>query len=373
MPAREQPKPATEQANPTTGVRRQVGQQTPAAPPAPSLAAALSGDADLLQLQRVVGNRAVARLIESSELDQRMLPISVSVIPPPAPAGPMPLQRAKADVTYKVGAGGVQSIVGEAVGQGAIGGQTHSEQRIWARVRDPIVTGLGTRGAHVRVNFAVDTTICHLCSPWFENTVWTTLNNTAQARGSTFELTVTVGGNTVTVDGTDTIWPPEVADADTFDRLSEYDRAVRFFTDNRDQEGNLLGGQLDGHVKLQADQLMDVVSDYQLVGDDVEQTLDAATNDVIRVQSVRYEVPEDADEDRTIEEIMHEKLDVITVYDVISSGRLTVPEIDVSVSMKHGKEEWYRELRRRIVEWLEDEIEDRLYDYRKQKPNPHMG
>lgn len=307
------------------------------------------GPADIIRLQRAVGNRAVGALLKLSG----------------PPVGARSIQRAKADIVYERTGAGPQTVPGTAVGQGAVGGQTHSEQLVWKTTERAIMTALGTAGTNVAVEFLVDTTVCGRCSPWFEDTVWVALRDRARDAGSTFTLDVTVDGASVRVEGPSTIWPPEIADVHAFGRLSDYERAVRFLNEDRDvTSGRIMHEAHSGYVKIQSAQLQAMVRDHQIATDRIDAALVAGRRAAIGGQAVAFELPHGATMAAGFGTIGG--LDAITLLDVLASGRMYVPDVnDLAGDTWNAKrEEWYRELQRNVTAWMEEEIQDRFDDYR---------
>lgn len=279
----------------------------------------------ILRMQHTLGNRATSSILA--------------------------LQRAKADVRYQVTGAGPQLVVGPAVGQGGVGGQTHSEQRVWASARTAILAALGTPGAALRIDFDVDTTVCHLCAPWFEQTVWPALN-AARGAGSTFQLFVNVGGGSVPVTGGTTIWTREVADVATFDRLPEYDRAVRLLNENRTAGGALEDEDLSEHVTMQSDALQAVVNTYGGVGARILTARDTGRGRAIVGQAPAFQVSQ---------AVMTRDLSAIDLFEIIKSARFTIPEFNTGGNRVQAQTAWYRLMEDAFQGWMEEKIQE-LYE-----------
>lgn len=315
---------------------------------------AVNDDARLERESDVMGRRAASvgrgerRSIKSAPIDS-IVSLSNG-----------PIQRAQADVNYRIDGGGVQNVQGEAVGQGAVGGQTHSEQRVWEGIEDVLTTALG-QGRNVNVTFSVDTTICHLCSPWFENTVWVALNNANN--GGTFHLFVEVGGAQVEVVGNNTIWPNEIADAPTWNRLGEFERMDRFLTDNRDKDGERQEGELSNHVASLFNDLKEQMAIGQITEADVEQCLAMAKTDACRVQVAAYNfrTHQGAEDPNAMEATMNE----IDLFEVMSSGRLgATPDFSYDGGLEIGQNNWRQTLTYYFQGWLENWIDENLEERR---------
>jgi hypothetical protein len=302
----------------------------------------------------------------------RDLVVSIDVQAPRRMGGP-PLQRATADIDYKIAARPVAHQAGVVVGLGGVGGQTHSEQRTWANVSGTVLGALRA-GSTVAITFSVDEKICHLCSPWFETTLWTQLTTAATLGNATFTLAAIVGGETVAVEGTNTIWPPEVADAPTFDRLKPVERTLRLLGENRDAEGNKLGAAPDEHAAAQIGNLRTAVDRHQPNAAGEEDDDDAAGTDVehdeITHGAIRlaYDdakkaaladcrprlafTPGEGEEEDELSVWIDENLSLLGA---VRSGRITIDELGYS---KGERKTWLIDLKTRLGDWMIDELEE---------------
>ena len=347
----------------------------------------------VISLQRHLGNQAVMRLLGKDRKPKRVavsedpiqrLPDTLSAQPATAlewsvlpasgdqtrPNSPVisTIQRALAEVDYSVG-GHAHHVPGEAVGLGSVGGISHSEQRVWNNARDAVFQALSHAGANVAVTFTVDEKICHLCTPWFENTVYPALSAAATQNHSTFTLNVTVNGNTVRITGGATVWPPEISDAPTFDRLGHMERSMRFLTENRDAAGNRNAQPQSPHVSDQVALIQDLVDTWQHFGltlATIEDHFNEGKADSIRVNEGRF------DED-TAEETMQEYCDTLTFYDALSEGRITVPPIYVEEATNPAEsvEAWLRQFQLAFNYWFTDQMEEHFPQV--QGENPHVS
>ncbi|MDB5093442.1 MAG: hypothetical protein JWO85_1543 [Candidatus Eremiobacteraeota bacterium] len=302
----------------------------------------------------------------------RDLVVSVDVQTPDRIGGP-PLQRATADIDYKIAARPLAHQAGVVVGLGGVGGQTHSEQRTWANVSGTVLAALRA-GSTVAMTFSVDEKICHLCSPWFETTLWTQLTTAATVGGATFTLAVTVGGATVAVSGTNTIWPPEIADAPTFDRLKPVERTLRLLGENRDAEGNKLDAEPDAHAAAQIEKLQTAVTTHQRNAEGEEDDDDAARTDVERdnithgairlayddaktaaLADCRPRLAFEAGEGEEQDELGAWIDENLSLLDAVRSGRITIDEAGLS---KDERRTWLIDLKTRLTDWMIDELEE---------------
>lgn len=303
----------------------------------------------------------------------RDLVVSVEVQAPRRIGGP-PLQRATADIDYKIAARPLAHQAGVVVGLGGVGGQTHSEQRTWANVSGTVLAALRA-GSNVAITFSVDEKICHLCSPWFETTLWTQLTTAATLGAATFTLAATVGGETVEVAGTNTIWPPEIADAPTFDRLKPVERTLRLLDENRDAEGHKLEAQPDQHVAAQIENLQTAVTTHQRNAEGEEDDDGAARTDVERDNithgairlayddaktaaladcrpRLAFKAAEDEEEQDELGTWIDENLSLL---DAVRSGRITIDQAGLS---KDERKTWLIDLKTRLADWMIDELEE---------------
>jgi len=335
---------------------------------------AVNDDAGLEREADVMGAKAAKMMGEgnsdpSPNILQKIAP-GEQLVSPSATLGSQPVQRARADVSYRIGDGVPHQVQGRAIGQGGVGGQSHSEQGVWADVQDAI-TGALARGTSVAVTFSVDTKICHLCSPWFETTVFNALT-AAVADDATFTLDVIVGDHTVRVDGQDTIWPNEIADAPTWDRLSEFNRMDRFMGENRDQNGDFMADGHDQHVTSNYTKLKEQMEFGQIKSDDIEVCLDTAKDNAVRLQVAAYNFRDDLENENPA--AMKAKLNDINLYTIMSSERLGgIPDYNYEGTQAASKLAWKTNLTDYFQGWLEDWIQENLDDDRIQGENPHYA
>jgi hypothetical protein len=248
-----------------------------------------------------------------------------------------------------------------------LGGLSHSEQRTWAGVSATVLAALRA-GSNVAITFSVDEKICHLCTPWFETTLWSQLTTAAEIGGATFTLRVTVGGATVQVVGTNTIWPPEIADLPTFDRLKPVERTLRLLSENRDATGKKLGSRPNRHVAAQIGNLQEAVYPYQRNAEGEEDDDHAARTDVqkdnITLVAIRLAYddaktqaladcnPRLAAEENELAEWIDQNLSLLGA---IRSGRIT---IDAAGFSREERKAWLIDLKTRLADWMIHELEE---------------
>lgn len=311
---------------------------------------------------------AANRSTTSSPLDS--LPVQFKM-DNPSPGETM--QLAQADVDYQVGAGGVRHVAGDAIGRGGIGGVSHSEQGVWARVQGPILAGI-TAGNHVSVTFDVDTSICGGCSPWFENTVWTAMNAATAAAGGTFTLNVVVNGSTVQVTGANTIWPNEIADAPTWGRLNDYEKMDRFINENRDEDGEIMQAGYSDHVTGIHDELDTIVSSRAVSEADISTCFNDGIQDAVRLQIPRYNFRDAAgNEDQAAMRAHIMAQNDVSLFHAISSGRIgAIPEWDFEADRQEERRNWMQKMTAIFLAWAESYIELNFDEYEIQGENPHV-
>jgi hypothetical protein len=335
---------------------------------------AVNDDAGLEREADVMGAKAAKMMGEgnsdpSPNILQKIGP-GEQLFSPPATLGSQPVQRARADVSYRIGNGGPHHVVGRAIGQGGVGGQSHSEQGVWDEVQDAI-TGALARGTSVAVTFSVDTKICHLCSPWFETTVFDALT-AAVADNATFTLDVQVGDHTVRVDGQDTIWPNEIADNPTWDRLSEFNRMDRFMGENRDKNGDFMAEGHDQHATSNYTKLKEQMGIGQINSGDIEVCLDTAKDNAVRLQVLAYNFRDDYG--NADPAAMKAELSVINLYTIMSSVTLGgIPDYNCERPQAESQLTWKTDLTNYFQGWLEHWIQDNLDHHRIQGENPHYA
>lgn len=320
--------------------RRDEPRAAPDPRPASKSATESLSPSQVWDLQQTAGNRAVTALISGGH--RRLV------------------QRAKADGRISINRGTPTHVAGEAVGQGATGGVNHSEQRLWTNQLQTRVKNALERGDTVDVTFVVDTTVCHLCVPWFENTLYPLLQSYATTGGGTATLRVSVDGAEVEIVGAATIWPPEITDAPTFDRMDETDRSMRFMRENRDETGRL-GQEVNEYAQAQLNTIEDFLLTYGPAGlttDAIGERLQRAKVDT--AQDELIEVQFDAEEaGESYADWAKVKLQQVTLSQVVRSGAFTLPDAPAAVTQP-AVGGWLLELQRRFRMWLAEWIvEDR--------------
>jgi hypothetical protein len=320
----------------------------PRASPDPQPAARLASESatenlspsQVRNLQHMAGNRAVTALISGGH--RRLV------------------QRAKADGRISINRGNPTQVTGEAVGQGATGGVNHSEQRLWTNRLQTRVKNALERGDDVDVTFVVDTTVCHLCVPWFENTLYPLLQGYATTGGGAATLRVSVDGAEVEIVGAATIWPPEITDAPTFDRMDETDRSMRFMREDRDEDGRL-GQEVHEHARAQMDTIEDFLPIYdpaglttEAIGERLQRAkLDTAQDEYIEVQFDADQAGEPYADWAAV------KLRPVTLSQIVRSGGFMLPDAPAAVTQP-DVDDWLLELQRHFGMWLKEWIvEDR--------------
>lgn len=123
-------------------------------------------------------------------------------------------------------------------GDGKRGGIDHAEQQAWELAKSNVVGKL-QKGKSVRIIFEVTKEICSECCRWFEGKLCDELDQNIKDNGR-YEIIVRVKGTDIVINRDNTIWTKETAEKPTTERLSEYDRLIKFVTENRDEEGNIM-------------------------------------------------------------------------------------------------------------------------------------
>ena len=226
-------------------------------------------------------------------------------------------------------------------------------------------------GHQVTITFIVDTPICVHCRPWFENTVWNALNTA----GNTFELHVNVVtanppvNATVEVTGDNTIWPNEITDDPTWERLRPYDLMHRFVTEQRNPDENEFGET--GYQYIGQNEEGTLNNQMQFFGNDddfkdmVEQSLNLAKVQVIPGLLPMYDF-ENA-------QAMQDELNPITLLTLMTTApTLSIPDIH-STAINWNWGIWQNKLVNAFKWWLETWINDNLEDHEWVEENPHFG
>ena len=240
----------------------------------------------------------------------------------------------------------------------------HAEQEVWNECSQHLIDKLKA-GHSERITFIVDTPICPDCRVWFEDTVWNALHNT----GGNFSLFVEVGDHTVQITGQDTIWPNEITDSPTWDRMGEYDKMHRFVTEQRNPAKGQNHGALTNHVYVGQQQESAIDEQMQYYGNAtgfktlVEQSLDNAKNNIVHSLLPMYDF---ADEDT-----MYDEVKDITLLTVMNEApTLTIPNISDG-AYNYDWKKWEQQLTRVFEWWLEIRINDNLQKHEVKKDNPH--
>lgn len=326
----------------------------------------------------VMGERALtapARVSESRS--------EVALPEPQSPDHDPVVQLAKADINYSTDGENTWTVVaGDEVGQGGVGGVSHSEQTAWERAENAITTQLGHAGRNVIVEFSVDTPICDDCATWFEDTVYPALNG-ARGNGSTFTLRAEVNGEQVEIQGANTIWTPEVADSHSFDRLSAMERSMRYLRENRDEAGNVRGEARSPYLVNQLGTLEDLLDTYQYSGLRLEPREDHPDDDSIEARLAQGKqlavnfIGEGVYDTDAAEETLEEYLNTISFSDIM--GHFTIPEFPATgaegdVSYGARVTAWYNNLEQDFRLYMVEAIQDHFEDYRvalDEVENPH--
>lgn len=223
-------------------------------------------------------------------------------------------------------------------------------------------------GHDVNLTFVVDTTNCSECTKWFDTVLHPRLAGYAATGRSSFELHVSVLGVDVEVDGGQTIWPPEVADEATFDRLSATDRSMRFMHEGRDEEGALGAPAASAHVATQIAGIDDVIANYGDIGittDAIGTHLVEAKDLVARDDMVRVQFNEVA-AGESYGDWARRDMAEVTLSQIVRSGGFTIH--DAPEPSPKGAMLWLRTLRERLIMWLVNWVEEHDDFAVKQKP-----
>lgn len=239
----------------------------------------------------------------------------------------------------------------------------HAEQMVWNMRSRNLIHRL-KNGHSENITFLVDTSICPDCRAWFENTVWKELHDT----GGDFRLFVEVDGNTVEITGTDnTIWPNEITDSPTWDRLRKYDEMHRFVTEQRNPAEGQNYGALTNHIYVgqQQEAAIDEQMQYYQNGEEfktlVEQSLSNAKNNIVPKLLPMYDFADGA--------AMYNEITPITLLTVMNEApTLTIPDIG-ECGWDWGK--WELQLTCAFEWWLEIWINTNLQEHQVQKDNSH--
>ncbi len=240
----------------------------------------------------------------------------------------------------------------------------HAEQMVWNERSAHLLSRLRS-GHSENITFIVDTPICPNCREWFENTVWRELHETQ----GNFKLFVEVAGSTVEIKGIDnTIWPNEITDSPTWNRMREYDKMHRFVTERRDPVNGEKQGALSNHVYIGQQQEAAINEQMQYYGDNeefktlVEQSLGNAKNNIVRRLLVMYDFADEA--------AMYNKIKDITLLTIMSEApTTTIPDIN-DYNYDWGK--WEQELTYAFEWWLEIWINTNLEEYEVHSDCPHF-
>jgi hypothetical protein len=336
-----------------------------------SVAQPRSTAANLLALQRRAGNRATQSYIAYTN----GLATSVTISPsaPSAeresnassPSGT--IQRVVALIDYSIGGAGEHRVVGDQMGLMGQGGVSHSEQTAWAKAKAQVLAGLRTPNTHVDIQFEVDAKVCHLCTPWFENALTNELNG-ACADGSnyTLEVDVTFQGTHghVVVNGTDTIWPPEVADDTTYERLSSIDRTMLFLEEGRQGAG---GEKIEDRNPYGVDQariLSEAIEQYQWNGlgrAEVQQAFEDGKDNAMRENRGRFAGPQEPDLPDTAEEFV----DGLELWQAVEYGSLSIPVFNTKIEQAQAVKDWLASLRERTEGWTTYQVETHYNEVQK--------
>jgi len=240
----------------------------------------------------------------------------------------------------------------------------HAEQKVWNKCSASLLSKLGS-GNSENITFIVDTPICPNCRAWFENTVWRELHETQ----GDFRLFVEVAGSTLEIKGiNNTIWPNEITDSPTWDRMREYDKMHRFVTEQRDPVNGENQGALSNHEYIGQQQEAEINEQMQYYADHeefktlVEQSLGKAKKNIVHLLFVKYNFANEA--------AMYNKIKDITLLTVMNEGTtITVPNI---IDLNRDWKKWGQELTRAFEWWLEIWINTNLEAYELQKDCPHF-
>lgn len=261
-----------------------------------------------------------------------------------------------------VGGGTVRSTEGPVVNHKSY--PHHAEQEVWNECSQHLIDRLKA-GHSERITFIVDTPICPDCRVWFEDTVWNALHNT----GGNFSLFVEVGDHTVQITGQDTIWPNEITDSPTWDRMGEYDKMHRFVTEQRNPANGQNEGALTNHVYVGQQQESAIDKQMQYYGDEekfktlVKDSLNNAKNGIVRNLFPMYDFADEA--------AMCNELTSITLLTVMNEApTLTIPNISDG-AYNYDWKKWEQQLTRVFEWWLEIWINDNLQEHEVKKDNPH--
>lgn len=208
------------------------------------------------------------------------------------------------------------------------------------------------------VTFTVDTAICGGCSPWFEQIVYRELQAAATTGGTTFTLRVEVNGKSLTVEGGNTIWPPEIADAPTFERLPMMERSMRYLRENRDEAGKVREVRND-YVDVQVNSLDDLLRDYEHHGltlHEIEETMSRARKKVVNAQQGRFD-------EQKAEQTLDSHLKEQTFSKIVGSGGFTLPAMSNKPNFHDRVEDWLRQLELNFTGWMTSEAEEHFEPY----------
>lgn len=292
----------------------------------------------------------------------------------PQDTGGAPMQRAVADVDYTVGNGGNQHHAGQHVGVGdnAVGGVNHSEQLSWNAVSNTVLQGI-QNGHQVTVKFTIDMTVCGGCTAWFENTVWTQMNAAIGNGNGGFTLEVEVGNNTVPVNGNNTIWPNEISDAPTWNRLNAYEMMDRFIRENRDEDGDVMNAGYDNHITGLRGEFDDVIGNGIIDGQDIIACFNQGLVDACRLQVAAYNFRDqnDNEDPAAMRNHIRGQDDVSLFHAVTSAWINAIPAWNVATDFANNGEAWKRRMTAVFKGWFETYIDLNLDDHRIQAECPH--
>ncbi len=272
-------------------------------------------------------------------------------------------QLTQATITYTSG-DNKTVVAGPDVTQGkGDPGVSHAEQLAWQEAEKRGVYSKLRAGNDVEIVFSIDEPVCDACRNWFDATLYPALSDISQS----FSLFVTVKNSaSVKVLGTGTVWTNEAAYSPTWERLSPYDRFVKFMDERREEDGRL-GARMDPASTLDA---YDLISTY--IGESTHfrekflDLLDEAKKNVLKLPNTKY-----------YPEIARERVSEMTPYRLLQELRgITYengPLQDALIEFVENHEGALREcLQDHLLMYLEYNYEMKYESDGESPPNPHF-
>lgn len=117
--------------------------------------------------------------------------------------------------------------------------------------------------------------------------------------------------------------------------------------------------------------LLDVIRDYgyRLSGSDIQDALSAGRDKAIEGQAVQYNLTDEEENDEeATKTAMHEGMDGIGIYEVVTSGRFNTPKLELKGNHETVFKQWLTELEAVFQSWLEEFIQDEYEAHRVRTP-----